>query len=544
MDTIRIISKEGRFVIRSTNSSMQILSYGKRGLPGAGVATGGTAGQILSKRSAADYDTEWVDTPEGGVISVNGRTGAVVGLAEKSELDTVESELSQELQDGDAATLSSANSYTDSQISAIDFPVDSVAGKTGAVTLNKGDVGLPNVDNTSDANKPVSTATQTALTAKLNQQNVPSTVYGINGSNTQVNIAYSNSGGTNNIPLRLSTGQIIASDPTASTHLTTKSYVDTGLSSKADATALGNYVLKAGDTSTGLQTFAAGATSTLLNITDSSNGIRTNDSTRILRLSGGTTDNGAVILLGGSTNGTIPGIGLFRVGSTNIGNWNANGFLLGSGASPTHTLTLPSTATGIALYNTTDQTTNYERLRINNSGNIYQFMSEAGGTGTVRGMQFGTNTSQPIGFFGATPVVQQAGTTDLGTVLSNLGLRVAGSSYPITTAGGVTFSNIVSSNGGIRETPLSITASTTLVIGTAKNRRITATGSTAIDVTLPLTGSAGHIFRFYRTDANPAVVTIIGTINGNGSGYVLNSQYKYVEVMSTSVSGTWEIWGE
>jgi hypothetical protein len=42
-------------------------------------------------------------------------------------------------------------------------PVTSVASKTGAVTLTKSDVGLANVDNTSDANKPVSTATQAAL---------------------------------------------------------------------------------------------------------------------------------------------------------------------------------------------------------------------------------------------------------------------------------------------------------------------------------------------------------------------------------------------
>jgi len=44
--------------------------------------------------------------------------------------------------------------------------VTSVAGRTGAVTLTKSDVGLANVDNTSDANKPVSTATQTALNLK------------------------------------------------------------------------------------------------------------------------------------------------------------------------------------------------------------------------------------------------------------------------------------------------------------------------------------------------------------------------------------------
>ena len=45
-------------------------------------------------------------------------------------------------------------------------PVTSVAAKTGAVTLVKADVGLSNVDNTSDLNKPISTATQSALDAK------------------------------------------------------------------------------------------------------------------------------------------------------------------------------------------------------------------------------------------------------------------------------------------------------------------------------------------------------------------------------------------
>ena len=45
-------------------------------------------------------------------------------------------------------------------------PVDSVNGKTGAVVINKTDVGLSNVDNTSDLNKPISTATQTALNGK------------------------------------------------------------------------------------------------------------------------------------------------------------------------------------------------------------------------------------------------------------------------------------------------------------------------------------------------------------------------------------------
>lgn len=47
--------------------------------------------------------------------------------------------------------------------------VSSVASKTGAVTLVKADVGLGNVDNTSDASKPISTATQTALDLKVDE---------------------------------------------------------------------------------------------------------------------------------------------------------------------------------------------------------------------------------------------------------------------------------------------------------------------------------------------------------------------------------------
>jgi hypothetical protein len=46
-------------------------------------------------------------------------------------------------------------------------PIDGTAAQAKtALALVKGDVGLGNVDNTSDANKPVSTATQTALDAK------------------------------------------------------------------------------------------------------------------------------------------------------------------------------------------------------------------------------------------------------------------------------------------------------------------------------------------------------------------------------------------
>lgn len=55
--------------------------------------------------------------------------------------------------------------YTAARV-ATDAPVKSVAAKTGIVTLVKGDVGLGNVDNTTDNAKPISAATAIALLAK------------------------------------------------------------------------------------------------------------------------------------------------------------------------------------------------------------------------------------------------------------------------------------------------------------------------------------------------------------------------------------------
>ncbi len=51
-------------------------------------------------------------------------------------------------------------------------PVDSVNGQVGVVFLDKNDVGLDQVDNTSDVNKPVSIATQTALNGKVDNSQV------------------------------------------------------------------------------------------------------------------------------------------------------------------------------------------------------------------------------------------------------------------------------------------------------------------------------------------------------------------------------------
>jgi hypothetical protein len=99
------------------------------------------------------------------VQSVAGRSGAVtltksdVGLSNVPNTD---------------ATARSSHTGTQTVSTISDFateaakygPVASVAGRTGTVTLAKADVGLGNVDNTADASKPISTATQAALDGK------------------------------------------------------------------------------------------------------------------------------------------------------------------------------------------------------------------------------------------------------------------------------------------------------------------------------------------------------------------------------------------
>ena len=110
----------------------------------------------------------------GGVLSGSyPNPGFAVDMATQSEL---EAGLATKEATGTAATAITTHEaaidphpqYTTAAEAAAAAPVQSVAGKTGAVTLAKADVGLGDADNTSDVSKPVSTATQTALNLKAN----------------------------------------------------------------------------------------------------------------------------------------------------------------------------------------------------------------------------------------------------------------------------------------------------------------------------------------------------------------------------------------
>lgn len=85
---------------------------------------------------------------------------------------------------GVAVTDDAGNDATVVTINGGGGAVDSVNGYTGVVVLAKSDIGLGNVDNTTDLNKPVSTATQTALNAK--QGTITLTTTGTSGAATLI----------------------------------------------------------------------------------------------------------------------------------------------------------------------------------------------------------------------------------------------------------------------------------------------------------------------------------------------------------------------
>jgi len=97
-------------LVPSTSVSIVVTN----GKDGQGVPIGGTSGQVLAKIDDTNYNTHWVTGGGGAAVS-------------------------------------------------------SVNGQTGIVVLTKADIGLGNADNTSDVNKPISTATQSALNLKASK---------------------------------------------------------------------------------------------------------------------------------------------------------------------------------------------------------------------------------------------------------------------------------------------------------------------------------------------------------------------------------------
>lgn len=113
----------------------------------------------------------YIEISPSEVVSVNTKTGVVVlakadiGLGNVDNTSDLNKPISTATQTALNAKYDASNpaGYVTAAQAAAAAPVQSVNTQTGDVVLDKSDVGLGNVDNTSDLNKPISTATQTAL---------------------------------------------------------------------------------------------------------------------------------------------------------------------------------------------------------------------------------------------------------------------------------------------------------------------------------------------------------------------------------------------
>ncbi|RKR83181.1 hypothetical protein BDD43_3383 [Mucilaginibacter gracilis] len=108
-------------------------------------------------------------------------------------------------------------------------------------------------------------------------------------------------------------------------------------------------------------------------------------------------------------------------------------------SAPTHTLTLGSAATGLAYYNTADQTTNYERFRTYWNSNTFTLTTEKGGTGTDRGFSLSGNATSTIGVNGRTLTITGIGINQTGGFAFN-SLTTANGASNISSIGAFTSS--------------------------------------------------------------------------------------------------------
>lgn len=124
----------------------------------------------------------------GGVASVNNQSPDSSGNVSLNADDVPEGVSNKYISDADAEKLSSLSGINtgDQDLSGLVPNTRTVAGKAlnTNITLNKSDVGLTNVDNTSDSAKPISSATQTALASKENSLPTGTTAQYFRGNKT------------------------------------------------------------------------------------------------------------------------------------------------------------------------------------------------------------------------------------------------------------------------------------------------------------------------------------------------------------------------
>jgi hypothetical protein len=153
------------------------------------------------------------------------------------------------------------------------------------------------------------------------------------------------------------------------------------------------------------------------------------------------------------TTGTVTGIGTRSANGFNLTTNNLNRLSINSSGNillgdvtnfvATHTLTFPSTSTGIANYTTADQTTNYQRVRQYWSSGTYYMTGENAGTASTVNTVFGTRSaSNNITF-------NQTVTGGVGGNSSLISLNAGGATWQPALYSGTTYKAIYNTTGTI-----------------------------------------------------------------------------------------------
>jgi hypothetical protein len=150
-----------------TGATKTKITYDAKGLVTAGAdATTADIADSTNRRYVTDAQSTVIGNTSGTNTGDNATNSQYSGLA-ASKQDTLVSATNIKTINS-TSVLGSGNIAVEPTITAT-TSADYYRGDKTFATLNKTAVGLGNVDNTSDANKPVSTATQTALDAKTNK---------------------------------------------------------------------------------------------------------------------------------------------------------------------------------------------------------------------------------------------------------------------------------------------------------------------------------------------------------------------------------------
>ena len=213
-----------------------------RGADGVGVPTGGQPGQALQKVGNSDFATAWANldyadlvgkVPKSALPDIGNSTVPVDSEAAMLNLPAVVGNMAIRTDIGKTFVLAEepANVLENWVELVTTSDVQSVNGKTGNVTLTKADVGLSNVSNTADSDKPVATQSVNGLLSKADKSKLDKATSGAT-FNTLVERDMAGSFSATRITL--------SSSPAANSHATTKEYVDAQVSSVAGGSVLSN----------------------------------------------------------------------------------------------------------------------------------------------------------------------------------------------------------------------------------------------------------------------------------------------------------------